>query len=260
MATGEISDDIAVFALNTNDSRWQFVQDVRNNNGGVTGLFAPDAIVTVDGVNGPFTYVADFGDTNDLGGITSFSIAANLPPPIADVTTFANIEGLAVNTQGNQDTITFAAAARRPSTRQRAVDNSAHTINFGIPDNLTTGDALTYSTNGGLAISQLQNGGIYYVITDGPNMIQLAPTRADALAGTNVIPIAFTGATGSSDQLSAAGALPEIPLLDPAKRSITRPTRLTSDGPSTYRPARKSPTRAMAVRRSISLRVASPIM
>ncbi len=214
MATGQLSDDIAVFALNTNDQQWQFVQVVRNNNGGVTGLFGPDALVTVDGTGGPFTYVADFGDTNDLGGITKFSIATSLPPPISDVTTFANIEGLSVNTEGNDDTITLAAAGPPPFNPATSVNNN--TINFGIPDNLTTGDALTYSTNGGTAISGLQNGQIYYAIADGPNMIELASSRANALAGI-AIAISSVGVTGTAHQLSAAGTLPEIPLLDPSQ-------------------------------------------
>jgi WD40 repeat protein len=161
MASSALGNDVAVFAVNANTKQWQFVQVVRNSNGGVTGLFAPDALVTVNGPGGAFTYVADLGDANDLGGITKFSIAGALPPPISDVTTFANIGGLSVNTQGNDDTVTLAAAGPPPINPATSIDNAAHTIDFGIPDNLTTGDALTYSANGGTAINGLVDGQVY---------------------------------------------------------------------------------------------------
>ncbi|MEJ0068133.1 MAG: hypothetical protein WDO24_04725 [Pseudomonadota bacterium] len=74
----------------------------------------------------------------------------------------------------------------------------------GQADNLTTGDAVVYSSGGGAPINGLKDGQTYYVITDGPNRIQLAQTHNDALAGT-AIPITAAGATGTQHSFSASG-------------------------------------------------------
>lgn len=116
-----------------------------------------------------------------------------------------------------------------------AVNNTNHTVNFGVADNLSTGDAVQYSTGGGAPIAGLQNNQTYFVITQGPNAIQLAATRDDALAG-RFIEIASNGATGTTHQFSngnasianaarttATPALPSSPLANGTQPPVVRP-------------------------------------
>lgn len=116
-----------------------------------------------------------------------------------------------------------------------AVNNTNHTVNFGVADNLSTGDAVQYSTGGGAPIAGLQNNQTYFVITQGPNAIQLAATRDDALAG-RFIEIASNGATGTTHQFSngnasianaarttATPALPNSPLANGTQPPVVRP-------------------------------------
>jgi hypothetical protein len=50
----------------------------------------------------------------------------------------------------------------------------------------TTGEAIVYSTGGGTAIGGLTNGATYYAIVVDANTIQVATTKANALAGTEI--------------------------------------------------------------------------
>jgi hypothetical protein len=85
-----------------------------------------------------------------------------------------------------------------------AVNNSTSTVNFGVPDNLTTGQVIGYSSGGGAAIAGLQDGQNYFVITAGPDAIQLASSLANAQNGI-AITISSTGATGTQHQFIVGG-------------------------------------------------------
>ena len=81
------------------------------------------------------------------------------------------------------------------------VDN---TISFTAPHGFSTGQAVRYTTDGGGAIDGLVDGGTYYVVADSETTLQLAATRADALAETPVV-LALDGdlATGSAHRLNS---------------------------------------------------------
>jgi hypothetical protein len=80
-----------------------------------------------------------------------------------------------------------------PST---AVDSTANTINFGVADGFTSGQAVTYRAHGA-PIQGLVDGDTYYVIVVNSTTIQLAATAADATATTPVaIALNAAGATG----------------------------------------------------------------
>jgi hypothetical protein len=62
-----------------------------------------------------------------------------------------------------------------------------NTIIAEINHRFTTGDAVVYTMGvGGIAISGLVNGGIYYIINNDANSIKLATTYANAIAGTAI--------------------------------------------------------------------------
>ena len=68
------------------------------------------------------------------------------------------------------------------------------------------GQAVIYSAGGGTAIGNLVNGGVYYVISSGatPNIVQLAETRAKAIAG-DCIDLEYTSGWASTMGLTSTG-------------------------------------------------------
>jgi hypothetical protein len=74
---------------------------------------------------------------------------------------------------------------------------------ISIANTFVTGQKLVYDTNGGSAIGGLTDGGVYYAnISEGT--LKLAATRADAMAGTNLIALDASTASGTHE-LRAAG-------------------------------------------------------
>src|SRR5690606_14024321 len=71
------------------------------------------------------------------------------------------------------------------------------------------GQAVLYSSQGGEAIDGLEDGQVYYVHKASPEAtaISLAATRADALAGTNLIGVDGSAATGEAHTLSGLATL-----------------------------------------------------
>ena len=84
------------------------------------------------------------------------------------------------------------------------VDADANTINVSSVDDLETGDALTYSNESGVSVTGLEDGTTYYVIVAADGNVQLAATRADALAG-NALDLGETVVIGST--IDAGGAV-----------------------------------------------------
>src|SRR5262249_54335555 len=122
------TDNMAVFFNNAATNQWQFVQVVRNNNGDVSGLFAPSAVVVGDdGAGNSRAYVTALGHPaqSNLGGVVSFAISSAQPQPISVSTQFTAMSELSVNTRGNADTITFASAGSTPEWVKT-------TINIGV--------------------------------------------------------------------------------------------------------------------------------
>jgi len=81
------------------------------------------------------------------------------------------------------------------------VDTVADTILITPVHNYVTGQRVTYSTGGGSAIGGLTDGADYYVINIAPNELQLAATRAAALAGTSLA--ISSGAAGTSHSFTS---------------------------------------------------------
>src|SRR4029079_12521362 len=74
---------------------------------------------------------------------------------------------------------------------------------ISIANTFVTGQKLVYDANGGSAIGGLTDGGVYYAnISEGT--LKLAATRADAMAGTNLIALDASTASGTHE-LRAAG-------------------------------------------------------
>src|SRR6185437_6281442 len=70
LATGETVNSVVVFDRDAATGTLQFVQVLRNNVGGTSGIAAPDAIVTDS--TGAFAYVASLGEIGEQGGMASF--------------------------------------------------------------------------------------------------------------------------------------------------------------------------------------------
>ncbi|HEY3919271.1 MAG TPA: PKD domain-containing protein, partial [Stellaceae bacterium] len=135
MVTGQSVNGVAIFSRDATTGALQFAQVLRNNVGGTTGLANPDAIVTI----GNTAYITSGGATGVLGGIASFNIAATVPAPIADDTSFTGIENLAVTTGSGDDTISLVAAPD-PTV-------ATTTISTGAGDDNVVLQALSAATN-----------------------------------------------------------------------------------------------------------------
>ncbi len=74
-----------------------------------------------------------------------------------------------------------------------AVDEVNNTIDLGAGHGLVTGDAVVYDTGGGGDIGGLEDRKIYYVLVDtaNSNKVRLVKSRADALAGRNIIDLSI---------------------------------------------------------------------
>lgn len=95
-------------------------------------------------------------------------------------------------------------------TPTQVVDGVLDTINFGRLHGLTTGQALTYHSEGGTSIGGLQNGLTYYVVVIDASTIKLAETLPNATATLpvtiNLDPSVATGLTHSlSDPEDGSG-------------------------------------------------------
>ncbi|WP_457423984.1 right-handed parallel beta-helix repeat-containing protein [Roseateles sp. P5_E7] len=130
---------------------------------------------------------------------------------------------------------TFAAAA---------VDSTAETINVGNLAGLSDGDAVKYFNGGGTSVGGLVDGRLYFVNVDAsdPNAmrVQLFETRADALAGTNVIDLDGAVATGAAHQVvkvvdayhSRIGAVDPVASVDDGNNRLNIPTMGFANGDS----------------------------
>src|SRR5262249_27661849 len=119
------------------------------------------------------------------------------------------------NTIKLAQTLTEATAdpfAFNPST---AVDSTHNTINLGVAHGFTTGEAVTYRAHG-VPIQGLVDGDTYYAVVVSSTTIQLARTRADALAATPVV-IALNAANATGQQTIGDEGIP----LDPSNASGT---------------------------------------
>ena len=70
-----------------------------------------------------------------------------------------------------------------------AVTDTAESIDLGYAHGFKNGQAVVYSSGGDTPIGGLQDGAVYYVVTDGsnPNSFQLAASQQDALQANPVI-------------------------------------------------------------------------
>jgi hypothetical protein len=83
------------------------------------------------------------------------------------------------------------------------VNAANDTVSVTGTTGIATGDRLTYSSGGGVAVSGLDNGKTYFAIVDSTaGTVKLAQSREDALAG-RAIDIAATGMTGGDHRFVA---------------------------------------------------------
>ena len=79
-----------------------------------------------------------------------------------------------------------------------AVDDGGDTITY-VAHGFVTGDLVTYTDGGNTAITNLTDGAQYYVIKSTDDVIKLATSSANAIAGTA---INITGTSGAGHKLS----------------------------------------------------------
>lgn len=116
MAVGGSGNTLAVFSRDAATGKLIFAQVVRDNVGGIQGLNVPTAMAfgpSYDG-NGVMTkltvYVGSFGTVADRGGLASFDIDLDLPPPAMFVTEYSGVEAVALLTAGGDDTVNMISA------------------------------------------------------------------------------------------------------------------------------------------------------
>ena len=93
---------------------------------------------------------------------------------------------------------------------------------------MRTGDAVTYSSNGGPALGGLTSGATYYAIADSATQLQLAATAADARAGIALTNLQIQGA-GSSQSLS-----PDTSIVSSATVNVNSNAAEYADGEAEY--------------------------
>ena len=109
LVSGALSDAVAVFQHNAETEKLAFVQVLRNNIGGASGLKAPRAIATAPaGAQTPgYAFVGSGGDSMRLGGLALLEINTSHPEPIELLTSFAHIEALHIITGAGSDTLSL---------------------------------------------------------------------------------------------------------------------------------------------------------
>ncbi len=112
---------------------------------------------------------------------------------------------LADNFSDSQDDVPLAIGPASDNTSTQSITSSDDTIHLGYNPNFTTGEAVTYRTNGqpissldstGTQSNGLTVGGTYYVIVVDSTDIELADSYYDALAG-NALYLPTSGASGT---------------------------------------------------------------
>ncbi len=172
-----------------------------NSGSGLTGnvsLTATDnSMVTADAGGVAIAIAAGLGGG---GGQAALTIGASVANNTVANTIHAAIIGSRVNASGavaataqtvaNPDkTLTFAPSAVNTSSNQIRLPNHG----------LHTGDPVIYNDGGGTPIGGLVSGQSYFAIVVDSNTIELALSKADAIASTQV-PITFTSAGTSGSQ------------------------------------------------------------
>ncbi len=122
------------------------------------------------------------------------------------ITALGQTPGL--NADTGQFTVSFVPDFINPAND---VHSGNDTITFSAGHNFTTGDAVIYRNGGGADIGGLTNEDEYFVIVLDANTIQLAATKTDALAGTPIIDLDASVATGAQHSLSALGEVKAPP-------------------------------------------------
>jgi mucin-19 len=179
------------------------------NGGSVSGL-----------TDGAMYYViVDPVDSNQISLAASYANAtASVPVPI---------HLSAVTGTGNALSNVFASP--NMAFGPAAIDNTGFLIS--LPGNAyTTGQAVVYHANGG-SVSNLTDGGTYYVIADpsDPTQISLAASYADATA-VNPVPIQLAPVTGSGNTLSEIFQTFGAANVDPTGFSIDLPQNVFTTG------------------------------
>ncbi len=184
--------------------------------GSSLAILVRDSNVNLNGatiVGGAVTIESDAGDQSLLGDLSSLnSTGAAAASILASVATYLGTEVSA------PFTIAYKASDASVTLGQgSALDfapsdvGSSGAITFSSYNALRTGDAVTYSSNGGTAIGGLTSGATYYVIASSSTatsstQVQLAATLADARAGTPLTGLDTEGA-GLSQSLTPDTAI-----------------------------------------------------
>lgn len=231
LVTSSANNSVAVFSIDPTTGLLTYLQVVRNNVGGVTGLAAPSGIV-VDPSSGT-AYVATSGANGTTGGIEALTISSIPPTPVTYQTGFKNIENVALtlangtdsislnsapNTDVKSETITagngidtLILAALAPTTNV-TLGSGTNTIDVRAA---TQGAALTLHAGAGADTIRVSNVG------PGENEQIYGDAGADTVrvSGQNVDPTAKLQLHGN-DPTTAPG---DVFLLDPANPNPNTP-------------------------------------
>jgi hypothetical protein len=151
----------------------------------LTSTITTDANSLLHSTTGDVTVTATGTNSNAPGaetesykdGLAGFTLGLALSTNTVKVTALGEIEAGATTTIADPDPI---------FNPFQAIDYTADTIAVDTTAGYQTGDAITYSTGGGGALSGLVDGQTYYVIVVDGTHFQLADSRADALTGTEI--------------------------------------------------------------------------
>ena len=125
LVTGALSDAVAVFERDLDTGKLQFVQVLRNNIGGTTGLETPRVIVTSSESEGYQIFVGSGGDSHTPGGLVAFDKSTSQPEATQLLTTFENIESLRIETGAGADTLSLSVAPG-PEVAQTTIETRAN--------------------------------------------------------------------------------------------------------------------------------------
>ncbi len=112
LVSGAMSDAVAVFQHDAETEKLVFVQVLRDNIGGASGLESPRAIATTpaNAQTTGYAFVGSGGDSMRLGGLALLEINTSQPEPIELLTSFARIEALHIITGAGSDTLSLVKA------------------------------------------------------------------------------------------------------------------------------------------------------
>ena len=133
-------------------------------------------------------------------------VAVSSATPSGVSATFNATFGAGVGTGALVEAGIFNAAASAVKTfdGDNDVDDGSHSIINLTSHGFSTGDKVTYTDGGNVAITGLVDGGTYYIIVIDSNTVQLAASVSDANAGTE---INITGTSGAGHKLTAGTML-----------------------------------------------------